>query len=71
MSAKHHNTIFAVYYEGKNGDCYNLTPKTAIKHIDQMIKLNLIKDALLPSEDDKPVYEVVDPRFCIWLEEES
>ena len=45
------------------GDFYNLTPKTAIKHIDQMIKLNLIKDALLPSEDDKPVYEVVDPRI--------
>ena len=45
------------------GDFYNLTPKTAIKHIDQMLKLNLIKDALLPSEDDKPVYEVVDPRI--------
>lgn len=45
------------------GDFYKLTPKTAIMHIDQMLKLNLIKDALLPSEDNKPVYEVVDPRI--------
>ena len=45
------------------GDFYDLTPKTAIKNIAQMIKLNLIKEALLPSKDDKPVYEVVDPRI--------
>lgn len=47
----------------KYGEFYGLSSKVASKHIDQMIKLNLIKDALFPSEDDEPIYEVVDPRI--------
>lgn len=42
---------------------YNTPSKTGGKHIEQMLKFNLIKDALLPSKDGKPIYEVVDPRI--------
>ena len=51
----------------KYGEFYSLSSKVASKHIDQMIKLNLIKDALFPSEDDEPIYEVVDPRILFMI----
>ena len=28
-----------------------------------LLKLNLIREALLPTEDAEPIYEVVDPRI--------
>ena len=37
--------------------------KNVTKHIEQLVKLNLIRDSLLPSLDGKPVYKVVDPRI--------
>lgn len=45
------------------GDFYKLSSKAISKNIDQMIKLNLIREALLPTEDAEPIYEVVDPRI--------
>ena len=41
----------------------SLSSRVGGKHVNQMLKFNLIKDALLPSEDGKPIYEVVDPRI--------
>lgn len=44
---------------------YSISSSSRIggKHVNQMLKFNLIKDALLPSKDGKPIYEVVDPRL--------
>ena len=33
-----------------------------------MLKYNLIKDALLPTEDGKPIYQIVDPRISHLIE---
>ena len=41
----------------------DVTAKNVTKHIEQLVKLNLIRDSLLPSSDGKPVYKVVDPRI--------
>lgn len=45
-----------------------LSSKTVLKHINQMLKYNLIKDALLPTEDGKPIYQIVDPRISHLIE---
>lgn len=41
----------------------DVTAKNVTKHIEQLVKLNLIRNSLLPSSDGKPVYKVVDPRI--------
>lgn len=41
----------------------DVTAKNVVKHIEQMVKLNLIRDSILPSDDGKPMYQVVDPRI--------
>lgn len=41
----------------------DITVKNVTKHIEQMVKLNLIRDSILPSDDGKPMYQVVDPRI--------
>lgn len=37
--------------------------KTAQRHINELIKYNLIKDSLYPASDGSTMYEVVDPRI--------
>lgn len=37
--------------------------KTAQRHINDLIKYNLVKDSLYPASDGTPLYEVVDPRI--------
>lgn len=36
---------------------------TGARHIETLIKYNLIKDSMLPTENDEPLYEVADPRI--------
>lgn len=36
---------------------------TGSRHIETLIKYNLIKDSMLPTDNDEPLYEVADPRI--------
>lgn len=47
---------YANYYSLKKNN-------TGAKHIETLIKYNLIKDSMLPIENDEPLYEVADPRI--------
>ena len=51
------------------GDFYkDLNDKTISNHINQMQKLNIIKNRLLPSENGMTTYQVVDPRIIHMIE---
>ncbi|MBE6343563.1 MAG: hypothetical protein E7065_09275 [Lentimicrobiaceae bacterium] len=51
------------------GDFYkDLNDRTISNHINQMQKLNIIKNRLLPSENGMTTYQVVDPRIIHMIE---
>ena len=41
----------------------NITKKKAYSHIDTLIKYNFIKDSMIATENDEPIYDVSDPRI--------
>lgn len=41
----------------------NITKKKAYSHIDTLIRYNFIKDSMMATEDDEPIYDIVDPRI--------
>lgn len=58
----------SVFSAKQYAEFFNDVPARNVnKHIELMVKLNLIRDALLPSDDGKPLYQVVDPRIVHML----
>lgn len=47
---------YSAFYSLKKGN-------TGTSHIETLTKYNLIKDSMLPTENDEPLYEVADPRI--------
>ena len=54
-----------IHFTSKQYADFFKTPNmgTANRHIDLLIKFNLVKDSLYPAEDGSCLYEVVDPRI--------
>lgn len=42
---------------------YNVKKKKSLSHIETLLKYNLIKDSMMPTDNEEPLYEVADPRI--------